>query len=131
MSKISIYALGKTISCSIALLLIVEGTSAAERFYIKKNETFCDSSGALCLLGSFTYRPNSRILSLNARVQKKTGPGNIRIVLIGRNRQDFRRLVEFELTIRGNYSEIIDHQMRPDAPDVSEWRISSFTFEHE
>jgi len=131
MSRNSLHALGKSISCGIALLLIIEGTSAAERFYIKKNETFCDSSGTLCLLGSFTYRPNSRILSINARVQKNTGPGTIRIILTGSNRQEIQRRIEFELTIRGNYSEIIDHQMRPDAPDVSEWRISSFTFETE
>ena len=114
---------------TVLLLLLASGAIAAERLYIKKNETFCDSSGKLCLHGSFTYRVNSRIVSLNARVQKQTGPGEIRITLSGTNRQDMLRLTEISISIRGTYSEIIDYQMRPDAPDVAEWHLSSFRFE--
>ena len=114
---------------TVLLLLVASGAVAAERLYIKKNETFCDSSGKLCLHGSFTYRVNSRIVSLNARVQKQTGPGEIQITLSGTNRQDMLRLTEIRFSIRGTYSEIIDHKMRPDAPDVAEWHLSSFRFE--
>ena len=110
-------------------MALVNSTLAAERLYIKKSEQFCDSSGVLCLYGNLTYRPNSRIVSLNARVQKKTGPGTIHIILTGSNRQDMFRRTEIRLKIRGTYSEIIDHQMRPDAPDVSEWELSSFEFD--
>ena len=111
------------------LVALVESTLAAELLYIKKSEQFCDSSGVLCLYGKLTYRPNSRIVSLNARVQKQSGPGTIHIILTGSNRQDMLRRTEIRLTIRGTYSEIIDHQMRPDAPDVSAWELSSFEFE--
>ena len=96
---------------------------------MKKNETFCDSSGVLCLRGSLTYTVNSRIVSLKARVQKQTGPGVIHITLAGTNRQDMLRRTEIIITIRGTHSEIIDHQMVPDAPDVYEWEMSSFVFE--
>jgi hypothetical protein len=114
---------------TILLLLTATIAFAGERLYMKKNETFCDSSGVLCLHGSLTYRVNSRIVSLNARVQKQTGPGVIRITLAGTNRQDMLRRTEIMITIRGTHSEIIDHQMVPGAPDVYEWEISSFLFE--
>ena len=117
-----------TITCSILLALLSTNAHTEERFYIRKNETFCDSNGVLCLHGSLTYGPNSRIVSLNARVQKQTGPGTLHIILAGNNRLDMFRRTEIKLTIRGTYSEIINHQMRPDAPDVPEWSISSFTF---
>ena len=102
---------------------------AADHFFIKKNEVFCSSSGTLCIKGSLSYRVNPRILSLNARVQKRTGPGVIRIRLTGANRQNMQRYTEMNVSIRGTYSEIIDHKMRPDAPDVADWHISSFTFD--
>ena len=118
-----------TITCSILLSLIATNGHTEERLYLRKNETFCDSSRVLCLYGSLTYQPNSRIVSLNARVQKQTGPGTLLIILSGNNRLDMFRRTEIKLSIRGNYSEIINHQMRPDAPDVPEWSISSFSFE--
>jgi hypothetical protein len=118
-----------TITSNILLALLSTNVHAEERLYIRKNETFCDSSGVLCLHGSLTYRPNSRIVSLNARVQKQTGPGTLHIILSGNNRLDMFRRTEIKLTIRGTYSEIINHQMRPDAPDVPEWSIWSFDFE--
>ena len=114
---------------STLLLLAATSAFAGERLYMKKNETFCDSNGVLCLRGSLTYRVNSRIVSLNARVQKQTGPGVIHITLAGTNRQGMLRRTEIIITIRGTHSEIIDHQMVPGAPDVYEWAISSFLFE--
>lgn len=118
-----------TITCSILLSLLATNAHTEERLYLRKNETFCDSNRVLCLHGSLTYQPNSRIVSLNARVQKQTGPGTLLIILAGNNRLDMFRRTEIKLSIRGNFSEIINHQMRPDAPDVPEWNISSFTFE--
>jgi hypothetical protein len=112
----------------ILQLSIVSAVSAAQRQYLKKNETFCDSSGVLCLHGSLTFLVNSSIISLRARVQKQTGPGVIKIVLTGSNRQDFFRRTEFEITIRGKHSEIINYQMGPDAPDVYQWSLASFDF---
>jgi hypothetical protein len=114
---------------STLLLLAATSIFAGERLYMKKNETFCDSSGVLCLRGSLTYQTNSRIVSLNARVQKQTGPGVIHITLAGTNRHDMLRRTEIIIIIRGTHSEIIDHQMVPGAPDVYEWEISSFLFE--
>ena len=114
---------------SALLLAITTSAFAAERLYIRKSESFCDSSGILCLRGSLTYRPNSRVVSLNARVQKQTGPGIIRIYLSGINRREMLRRAEIVISIRGTHSEIIDHQMRPDAPDVTLWELSSFEFE--
>lgn len=111
------------------VLAFATSVLAAEHYFIKKNETFCDSSGLLCLYGSLSYRVNPRILSLHARVGKKTGPGLIRIRLSGVNRQNMQRFTEINVEIRGTYSEIIDHKMRPDAADVSAWKIASFAFE--
>jgi len=110
------------------LLFCAICAQAGERYYIKKSETFCDSSGVLCLNGSLSYRVNPRIMSLNARVQKKTGPGKIRFILTGVNWQGIESITEINISIRGAYSEIIDHKMRPDAPDVAEWKILSFRF---
>lgn len=113
-----------------ALFAVLASTTlASEIQYLKKSEQFCDSSGVLCLFGKLTYRPNSRLVSLNARVQKQTGPGTVHIILTGSNRQDMLRRTEIRLEIRGTHSEIIDHQMVPDAPDVYEWELSSFKFE--
>jgi len=112
----------------LLLLFVVLCAQAGDRTYLKKNETFCDSSGELCLAGSLSYRVNPRILSLNARVKRKTGPGVIRIILAGVNRQGIEKITEMSIPIRGTYSEIIDRDMRPDAPDVSEWKISAFRF---
>jgi len=114
-----------------ATVLLATSALAADRLYLKKNEIFCDASETLCLYGSFTYRVNSRIVNLNARVQKQTGPGEIYMILSGRNRQDDLRRTEIRIQIRGTHSEIVDHKMRPDAPDVSEWELSLFTFEAE
>ena len=116
---------------TVTLLLFSPLSVASERQYLKKKETFCDVTETLCLHGSLTYRVNSRIVSLNARVEKQTGPGVLHITLTGTNRQDVLRLTEITVTIRGKHSEIVDHKLRPDAPDVSEWHLSSFTFEPE
>lgn len=114
---------------SAASVLLVDKTSqSAERSYLKKSETFCATGHSLCLVGSLWYEPNSRLLSLNARIEKQTGPGTIRITFVGSSRLNVQRRTELNVSVRGAHSEIIDHQMRPDAPDVYEWRIDSFAF---
>jgi len=32
------------------------------------------------------------------------------------------------LTVRGKHSEIVRHQMRPDAPDVQNWQLLTMAF---
>lgn len=106
-------------------------TSAAfalERYYLKKSEVFCDTQQFLCLSGSITYEPNFRILELRARVQKQTGPGEIRLYFSGSNRLDQLRRTEIVLKIRGAHSEIVNLRIRPDAPDVDNWQLAGFLF---
>ena len=67
--------------------MLVQTSAASERNYIKKNERFCDNEKELCIDGTIAYEPNTRILSLRARVQKQTGPGEIRLAFSGTNRQ--------------------------------------------
>ena len=83
----------------------------------------------VCLRGTIAYEPNVRILSINARVQKQTGPGELRLGFSGSNRQGMLRYTEIVLMIRGTASEIVDHHMRPDAPDVANWTLNSFEFQ--
>ena len=111
-----------------APLLLSSAASALERYYLKKSEIFCDTQQILCLSGSITYEPNFRILDIRARVQKQTGPGELRLYFSGTNRQDQLRRTEIVLKIRGTHSEIIDRRIRPDAPDVENWQLAGFLF---
>ena len=117
------------IGAAAAFIAAAGSATALERHYIKKDEVFCDSTGILCLRGTIAYEPNHRILSLNARLQKQTGPGQLRLGFSGSNRQGLLRHTEIVLRIRGTYSEIVDHRIRPDAPDVDTWALQSFSFE--
>jgi hypothetical protein len=113
------------------LLLVLAAPAivyAAERFYIKKSEIFCDTTGTLCLDGTLSYEPNSRIVSLRTRVQKQTGPGTLQIVLMGTDRQGHAHYSEISIDVRGTHSEIVNQQMRPDVPSVDNWSLSSMTF---
>lgn len=111
-----------------APLLLSSAASALERYYLKKSEIFCDTQQVLCLSGSITYEPNFRILDIRARVQKQSGPGELRLYFSGTNRQDQLRRTEIVMIIRGTHSEIIDHRIRPDAPDVENWQLTGFLF---
>ena len=115
----------------ISGLMLVQTSAASERNYIKKNERFCDSDKVLCIDGTIAYEPNTRILSLRARVQKQTGPGEIRLNFSGSNRQGSLKRTEIVMKIRGRHSEILDRRIRPDAPDVSNWKLDSFVFNKE
>jgi len=109
-------------------LLIVTGASAAPREYLFRGERICDANGVLCFRGTLSYHSNPRLLRLRARVQTASGPGLLRIMLVGANQQGHRRLAPFEVRVRGRYSEIINHKMIPDYPDTQGWAVERVEF---
>jgi hypothetical protein len=113
---------------AFALILSVVTATAEQRHYIKKTEVFCDAAHIICLRGSLTYEANSRILKLHARIQKQVVPGTITMLFTGSNRQDMLKRTEIVHAVKGRYSEIVNKSIRPDAPDVSNWQLHSFTF---
>jgi len=117
------------VALTAALGALAGPTSALERHYIRNNDVFCDVTKTLCLRGTITYEPTYRLLSLNARVQKQTGPGELRLGFSGSNRQGMLRHTEIVMKIKGGSSEILDHRIRPDAPDVDNWTLTSFLFQ--
>ena len=61
-------------------------------------------------------------------MQKSPGPGQLRILLSGKNELGHRRVAPFEVRLRGGNSEIIDHKMIPDYPDVQSWVVEDVRF---
>ena len=112
---------------AVMLLSSVE-LSASEIQYLKKSESFCDSTGVVCLRGTISYRVNSRVLQLRARLQKAPGPGRLLIGVTGNNRLGHPRRADIEVNIRGNNSEIVRTEMIPDAPDVYSWELGTIRF---
>ena len=106
-----------------SLLLLIHAALAGPREYLFHNERVCDADGVFCLRGTLSYHANPRLLQLSARVQKAPGPGMLRIRLSGANQLGHRRLAPFEVQVRGHYSEIINHKMIPDHPDVENWTV--------
>lgn len=115
-------------SLIIGLALFTSFASASERHYLKRNELFCDDRGSICVRGTLSYDVNPRLLSLNARVQKAPGPGVLRIRVSGTNRLGHVHHATIESRVGGHASEIIDHRMVPDAPDVYRWNLDSIAF---
>ena len=122
---------------SVRRLLLLLGASAlfflgaalaGPRDYLFQDERVCDSDRVFCLRGTLLYDSNPRLLSLRARVQTAPGPGLLRISLSGANQLGYRRLAPFEVRVRGHYSEIIDHKMIPDYPDVQGWVVERVEF---
>ena len=114
---------------SLSCILTASALAAGNVRFLKRSERFCDVSGELCIHGSLTYRPNSRELRVLGRVVIAPGPGLLKISMSGSNRQDHRYRSEMKIAIRGRYSEIIDHKMIPDPPDVDDWEVASITFD--
>ena len=112
----------------VAVLILATLTLASDRDFLLRDERLCDQTSRFCLHGTFTYESNPRLLHLSARVQKAPGPGRLRIVLVGRNRLGYRRLAPFEVRVRGQRSEIINHRMIPDHPDAQGWAIERVEF---
>jgi hypothetical protein len=112
---------------AIMLFAAVE-LSASEIEYLKNSESFCDTTGEVCLRGTISYRVNSRVLQLRARLVKASGPGRLLIGVTGVNRLGYPRRADIEIDIRGNYSEIVRTEMIPDAPDVYSWELDTIRF---
>ena len=96
--------------------------------YLFRGERICDEAEVFCIRGTLSYRSNPRVLALNARVQKAPGPGMLRITVAGANELGHRRRAPIEVRVRGNHSEIIDHKMIPDYPDINDWEVERVEF---
>ena len=112
----------------VAALLLSAMSSASQPDYLFQDRYLCDETGAFCMLGTLTFQPNPRLLHLRARVRKAPGPGLLRIILIGSNRLGYRRLAPFEVRVRGNVTEILNHKMVPDHPDALGWAVQYVEF---
>ena len=117
-----------TLLIGVSALLVLTAAHAGPRDYLFQNERVCDSDRVFCLRGTLSYHSNPRLLRLRARVQTAPGPGLLRIGLSGANQLGHRRFAPFEVRIRGHYSEIIDHKVIPDYPDVQEWVVERVDF---
>ncbi len=112
----------------VATLLCLGIAFAAPRDYLVHEERVCDVDKAFCIRGTLSYHSNPHLLRLRARVKKAPGPGMLRIRLSGTNRLGHRRYAPFEVRVRGRNSEIIDHKMIPDYPDVEGWVVERVEF---
>lgn len=113
--------------CASALLLL-SVSHAGPREHLFENKRVCDTNEVFCFRGSMTYYSNPRVLHLRARVQKAPGSGLLRIRLAGANDLGHRRIAPFEVRVRGHNSEIINHKMIPDHPDVQGWAVEQVEF---
>ncbi|MGI9238952.1 MAG: hypothetical protein ACR2QZ_16250 [Woeseiaceae bacterium] len=104
-------------------LLYLSGVLAAPREYLFQDERVCDADAVFCFRGTLSYHSNPRLLHLRGRVQTAPGPGLLRISLAGANDLGHRRHAPFEVRVYGNRSEIINHKMIPDHPDVHDWAV--------
>jgi len=117
--------------CACLLLSCAFPALAGPLLYVERGGLICDADKTVCLRGNLIYQPNHRLLRLNARVQFAPGPGELRIMMTGTNRQGHRRYAPMEIALRGRYSEIVDFKMIPDHPDVNAWEIDRVSFEPE
>lgn len=113
---------------SASVFFLMADALAGPRDYLFRDERICDTDEVFCLRGMLSYDSNPRLLHLRARVQKAPGPGLLRIMLEGSNRQGHRHIVSVEVRVRGHYSEIIDHKMIPDYPDTQSWAVFGVVF---
>jgi hypothetical protein len=109
-------------------LFFLAAALAGPSDYLFRNERLCDAVNAFCFRGTLSYHSNPRLLRLRARVQTAPGPGLLRIGLVGANQLGHRRFAPFEVRVRGHYSEIINHKMIPDYPDVQGWVVERVEF---
>ena len=107
---------------------VASAALAGPREYLFQDARICDTQGVFCFRGTMSYRSNPRLLSLRARVQEAPGPGMLRIRLTGANELGHVRFAPFEVEVDGNNSEIINHEMIPDYPDVLSWQVDSVQF---
>ena len=111
------------------LVLLFSATAIAGPWdYLFQGKRVCDADRVFCLRGTLSYHSNPHLLRLRARVQTAPGPGLLQIRLSGTNQLGHRRLAFFEVRIRGRNSEIINHKMIPDYPDVQGWVVERVEF---
>ena len=101
---------------------------AGPREYLFRGKYVCDERQVLCFRGTMSYDSNPRLVQLRARVRTASGPGLLRIRLVGTNELGHRRISPFEVQVRGTQSEIINHRMIPDHPDVTSWTVELVEF---
>lgn len=106
----------------------ISAVSAGPREYLFRDKRICDAQKVLCIRGSMSYDTNPRLLQLRARVRTAPGPGLLRIRLAGANELGHRRISPFEVRVHGKHSEIINHKMIPDHPDVMSWSVEFVDF---
>lgn len=101
---------------------------AGPREYLFQSQYVCDEREILCFRGTMSFDLNPRVVELRARVRTAPGPGLLRIRLAGTNELGHRRISPFEVRVRGTHSEIINHRMIPDHPDVTSWNVELVEF---
>ncbi|MEE4163363.1 MAG: hypothetical protein V2I25_12730 [Woeseiaceae bacterium] len=92
------------------------------------NSTLCDTENRVCLRGTLTYYANPRLVELRSRVLRASGPGLVTLRLAGENALGETRYTTLDVRIRGRYSEIVNHKLVTDHPDVEQWRLESIRF---
>ena len=112
----------------VSALFFLASALAGPRGYLFHDERICDTDEVFCFRGTLSYHSNPRLLRLRARVQTAPGPGLLRIGLVGANQLGHRRFAPFEVRVSGHYSEIINHKMIPDYPDVQGWVVERVEF---
>ena len=117
----------KRLTLCLCLLLALPAVGSQTQ-YMTRNQQMCDDSGNFCMSATLSYRPNPRLLRIRGRVQKAPGPGLLQISLLGANRLNHVRRALLEVRLRGRNSEIVRHEMIPDAPDVYSWELAGVTY---
>ena len=121
---------GRCIAAFVLAFLPFSTWGEAPRFLIR-NDALCDTENVMCIQGSLSYRPGSRVLTLFGRVSKAPGPGWVRILFRGTFRDSQPATTIMEFPIRGAYSEIIDKSFIPDHPQIDDWRVFGVIFEQD
>lgn len=112
----------------LVALLLPAASLGGPRDYLFRDERLCSQEGDFCFSGTMSFQRNPRLLQLRARVQTAPGPGLLRIWVTGENRLGHRRYAPFELRVRGNPTEILNHKMIPDPPDALGWEVDFIEF---
>jgi hypothetical protein len=118
-----------SVAVLLGLIAVPAASAGPSETIIGKNALFCDDGNSVCLRGTLTYRSNPRMLDLRSRVQRATGPGLLKIRLVGENADGHLRRTTIEVEIRGDYSEIVNTRLITDHPDVYSWELDSISFE--
>ena len=121
-----------SVSACLAAALLLAAASVAlagPRDYLTaKNQTLCDRDNKVCVRGTLWFDSNPQLLQLRSRVTRASGPGLLRLRVVGQNELGHVRRATIEVEIRGRPSEIVNTKMIPDAPDVYAWELEVISF---